>query len=106
MGGSAWAGGQPPALLLARPHTCACAGTLPTPHPPTRALPRPHPRPPLTQALTAYHEDVVGGRFPSEAYSPYRIPAAEAERLLEDLRREGLGRAAEAVAQAAAGEPK
>ena len=53
--------------------------------------------PPPPQALTAYHADVVGGQFPSQAYSPYKIAASEAEQLLRELEREGLEGAAEAV---------
>jgi hypothetical protein len=52
----------------------------------------------LPQALTAYHADVVGGQFPSEAFSPYKIAREEAQQLLRDLEREGLQDAAEAVA--------
>lgn len=58
--------------------------------------------PPLNftlQALTAYHEDVVTSRFPSAAFSPYKIAAKETEQLLRDLEREGLDAAAEAVVQ-------
>ena len=72
------------------------------PLPPSSPLPLPHPpRPPTPtpQALTAYHADVVSSRFPSTAFSPYRMPDDEAQSLLEALRRdEGLGAAAEAVA--------
>lgn len=64
------------------------------PHPPT-----PPPPPPGRQALAAYHADVVGGLFPSEAYSPYKIAQHEASQLLRDLEREGLGNAAEAVVE-------
>lgn len=55
------------------------------------------------QALTEYHEDVVGGHFPGEAYSPYKIPAPEAQQLLRELEREGLGAAAAVVADHAGG---
>lgn len=51
------------------------------------------------QALTAYHADVVSHRFPSAAFSPYKIAAKETEQLLRDLEREGLGAAAEAVVE-------
>ncbi|KAI3426433.1 hypothetical protein D9Q98_008801 [Chlorella vulgaris] len=52
----------------------------------------------IQEALTAYHADVVGGHFPSEAFSPYKIAREEAQQLLRDLEREGLQDAAEAVA--------
>ncbi|KAL4418957.1 hypothetical protein ABPG77_001779 [Micractinium sp. CCAP 211/92] len=53
----------------------------------------------IQQALSAYHADVVGGQFPSEAYSPYKIAQQEASQLLRDLEREGLDGAAEAVVE-------
>ena len=49
------------------------------------------------QALGAYHQEVVAGAFPSEAFSPYGIAADEAEQLLRELERQGLQSAAEAV---------
>lgn len=57
------------------------------------------PPPPPFQALAAYHADVVGGHFPSETYSPYKIAQHEASQLLRDLEREGLDSAAEAVVE-------
>lgn len=62
----------------------------------------PAPRSPPSQALTAYHQDVSSGSFPSAAFSPYRIPPTEATQLLRDLEAQGLSAAAEAVAEHAA----
>lgn len=56
----------------------------------------------LQSALAAYHSDVVGGAFPSQQFSPYRIPPTEVQQLTEALGREGMGRAAEAVERVAA----
>lgn len=74
-----------------------CVGSLQPPEstPPTHT----HLLPPFEQALSAYHADVVGGQFPSEAYSPYKIAQQEASQLLRDLEREGLDGAAEAVVE-------
>jgi hypothetical protein len=46
---------------------------------------------------------VTGRRFPSEAYSPYRIAPEQAAQLLRELEREGLHAAAEEVHAAAVG---
>ncbi len=73
-----------------------CAGN---PQPPKSTTPTHSPPAPLEQALSAYHADVVGGQFPSEAYSPYKIAQQEASQLLRDLEREGLDGAAEAVVE-------
>ncbi|PSC67800.1 ketopantoate hydroxymethyltransferase [Micractinium conductrix] len=51
----------------------------------------------IQEALGAYHQEVVAGAFPSEAFSPYGIAADEAEQLLRELERQGLQSAAEAV---------
>lgn len=87
------------AALRASGPACGLRHTCTLTHPSTRP-PAAH----LLQALAAYHEDVVERRFPSEAFSPYRIPPREASQLMQELQREGLGRAAEAVAEAAASE--
>ncbi|GAB4817262.1 hypothetical protein N2152v2_004308 [Parachlorella kessleri] len=51
----------------------------------------------IQEALGAYHRDVVAGDFPSQKYSPYKIPQQEVELLMRDLEREGLTKARDAV---------
>lgn len=51
----------------------------------------------IQEALHAYHLDVTSRAFPSEAFSPYKIPRDEVNQLLRDLEREGLDSAAQAV---------
>lgn len=48
-------------------------------------------------ALTKYHQEVVAGEFPTEAFSPYTMAEGEAHDLLKALEKEGLDKAAEVV---------
>lgn len=40
-------------------------------------------------ALIEYHADVVGGTYPSEEYSPYRIDDSELATLTQRLKQDG-----------------
>lgn len=60
--------------------------------------------PPLLQvALTEYAADVAGRRFPTESFSPYKLPPDETVALAEALEREGMGAAAAVVAEGSRG---
>jgi 3-methyl-2-oxobutanoate hydroxymethyltransferase len=50
-------------------------------------------------ALQRYKDDVSAGLFPGRQYSPYRIPKAEVDVLVRELRQRGMDRVAEAVEQ-------
>jgi hypothetical protein len=52
-------------------------------------------------ALQEYRDDVVGKRFPSARYSPYRIPEAELQSLVDQLKKQGAHAAAQAVEETA-----
>jgi hypothetical protein len=50
-------------------------------------------------ALQQYREDVSAGHFPGRQYSPYKIPPAEVEALVGELRQRGMAQVAHAVEQ-------
>jgi hypothetical protein len=62
-----------------------------------------HPPPLLQVALTEYAADVAGRRFPTESFSPYKLPPDETVALAEALAREGMGAAAAVVAEGSMG---
>lgn len=51
----------------------------------------------IQSALQQYRQDVESRAFPTQRFSPYRIPAAEVAALAYELRKKGLGHVAEAV---------
>ncbi|KAL6757683.1 ketopantoate hydroxymethyltransferase [Haematococcus lacustris] len=51
----------------------------------------------IQAALQAYREEVASRTFPSNAYSPYRIPAEELDMLVDQLRGSGAQAAADAI---------
>ena len=55
----------------------------------------------IHDALAAFREDVTSRQFPDQKHSPYTIPQDEADALARLLRAEGLGKAAQAVEEAA-----
>ncbi|KAI3444488.1 hypothetical protein Pfo_001153 [Paulownia fortunei] len=55
----------------------------------------------INKALLEYQEEVTNGSFPSSAYSPYKIGAADIDGFLQALQKMGLGDAASAAANAA-----
>jgi hypothetical protein len=57
----------------------------------------------IQSALVQYRQDVEGGTFPSQQYSPYNIPAHEVQSLVEQLRECGMHAEADAVQQTAMG---
>ena len=52
----------------------------------------------ISGALAAYRDDVRGGAFPGQQFSPYRMRAAEVDAFAEALAQAGMQRAAEAAA--------
>jgi len=55
----------------------------------------------IQSALAQYRQDVEDGSFPSQQYSPYKIPEGELELLVQHLQESGMHEAANAVQQAA-----
>lgn len=53
----------------------------------------------VQEALQQYKAEVSSGAFPSEQYSPYKLPDAERHVLAEQLDQAGFGKAATAVAK-------
>eukprot|EP00898_Chlorokybus_atmophyticus_P004662 jgi/Chlat1/5197/Chrsp33S05174 len=51
----------------------------------------------IARALAEYKREVETRAFPSPAHSPYKMSAADAERLASELRKKGLDQAADAV---------
>jgi 3-methyl-2-oxobutanoate hydroxymethyltransferase len=56
----------------------------------------------VQEALGQYRAEVAAGEFPGEKYSPYKMGEGQVAELELGLRREGLGEAADAVAEATA----
>lgn len=52
----------------------------------------------VQEALQQYKAEVTSGAFPSEQYSPYKLPEAERHALLDQLDQAGFSKAAVAVA--------
>ena len=52
----------------------------------------------VQDALQQYKAEVTSGAFPSEQYSPYKLPEAERNVLADQLDQAGFGKAAVAVA--------
>ena len=53
----------------------------------------------VQEALQQYKAEVTSGAFPSEQYSPYKLPEAEQHALSDQLDQAGFGKAATAVAE-------
>ena len=53
----------------------------------------------IHDALSHYKAEVASAAFPGDRFSPYKISDAEVETLLRELEKQGLNRAAQAVAQ-------
>ena len=48
-------------------------------------------------ALQQYRDDVAAGQFPGRQYSPYKIPPAEVDALVGELKQRGMAGVAQAV---------
>nr|ABK27022.1 unknown [Picea sitchensis] len=60
----------------------------------------------VNEALCKYREEVVSQKFPSAAYTPYRIDQSSVETFIAELSKRGLGKAAQAAAAAAENDKK